>query len=272
MTTDPKLPVLALDFDGVICCSAGEVLLTGLEAYVDMVPSSRFVETLSRFHGTSALDAALIEQDEFSRAFQPLVPLGNRAEDFGVALCALERGAKLIDQQAYDEFYRSLDSDWLSAFHEAFYRCRATSRDQDQASWLRLHRAYEPFVDILHRNCSKMTLAIATAKDECSVRLLLDFFGISDLFTDELILDKDTAIEKQVHLSLIAERTGADMHRITFVDDKVNHLEGVQHLGVRLVLASWGYNTSREVARAEELGFAVATLDTAEPTLFGGTG
>ncbi len=263
-------PVVALAFDGVICCSASEVLLTGLEAYVELVPSSRLGETLKRFRNAKALSAIDIERDPLSLAFLPLLPLGNRAEDFGVALCALEAGVSLPNQESYDTYYQSLQREWLASYHECFYACRVRNRQRDENAWVRLHKAYDPFVDILRRNASHSTFAIATAKDGRSVRLLLDSFGIADLFESELILDKDTAVEKHVHLSLIAERTGVDLSRVTFIDDKVNHLERVAHLNVRPVLASWGYNTPREEARARELGFTVSTLETAELTLFGG--
>jgi hypothetical protein len=55
---------------------------------------------------------------------------------------------------------------------------------------------------------------------------------------------------------------------ITFVDDKVNHLLRVAELGVRPVLAGWGFNTPREHGLARERGFEVADLSTADEVLF----
>ena len=57
---------------------------------------------------------------------------------------------------------------------------------------------------------------------------------------------------------------------MTFVDDKVNHLTTVSQLGVRGVLAGWGFNGTREHMLARELGFEVAALDDAEAILFKG--
>jgi hypothetical protein len=59
------------------------------------------------------------------------------------------------------------------------------------------------------------------------------------------------------------------MAAITFVDDKLNHLEKVRPLGVRPVLATWGYNTPREHRLARERGIPIATLTTAAAELFG---
>ena len=39
---------------------------------------------------------------------------------------------------------------------------------------------------------------------------------------------------------------GTEYAELTFVDDKLNHLETVAPLGVRCVLAAWGYNGERE--------------------------
>lgn len=55
---------------------------------------------------------------------------------------------------------------------------------------------------------------------------------------------------------------------ITFVDDKLNHLEAVAHLGVRPVLAGWGYNRERERALARSRGFLVCSLEDVERRLF----
>lgn len=260
---------LALDFDGVICSSSAEVLLTALEAYLEFVPQSRFRERFGSLRNHPSLDAAVVNEDPLASAFQPLVPLGNRAEDFGAALCAVEREVEIADQAAYDSFFQSLDSEWLNAYHNRFYTCRNRSRERDIDLWLRLHSAYAPFVDVLRRKRTEKNLAIATAKDGRSVRLLLKHFRIDDLFPDELILDKDTAVKKSTHLKVIAERCATPLSDTTFVDDKVNHLETVAALGVRLVLAGWGYNTQREHRRASELGYPVATLDSAESVLFG---
>ena len=66
------------------------------------------------------------------------------------------------------------------------------------------------------------------------------------------------------------DRTGVEFKYITFVDDKVNHLVRVAELGVRPVLAGWGFNTDREHELAHMLGFEVADLESADEVLFKG--
>ena len=55
---------------------------------------------------------------------------------------------------------------------------------------------------------------------------------------------------------------------MTFVDDKVNHLDAVASLGVRCALAAWGYNGRREHELAAERGYLVCDLDNVEEKLF----
>ena len=260
------MTVLALDFDGVVCDSSREVLATALATYEAIRPGSALIARLRARLGDAAWHALELTGDPIAAPFRSMMPLGNRAEDFGVALEAIERGAVPTDQGAYDAFFATLDRVWLTTFHETFYRQRAAARATDSDRWIGLHEPYRPFLDLLRRRSGDVRLALATAKDRRSARLLLDQLGVGDLFDTELVLDKETGVAKTAHLSEIRHRTGVAFDAITFVDDKVNHLERVAPLGVRPVLAAWGFNTARE----HDLGFAVANIDNAERVLYGG--
>ena len=98
---------------------------------------------------------------------------------------------------------------------------------------------------------------------------LLARYGLAGLFRAERVLDKETGVSKVAHLELLRERCGVPFPEITFVDDKLNHLEAVAALGVRCVLAAWGYNGERERSRAREVGFPVCGFEEAEAVLFG---
>ncbi len=249
------MKVLALDFDGVICDSAEEVLQTALDAWFELFSTSDF-----QFENRLA---------EHRTTFDRLVPLGNRAEDFGVALHILNSGIAIQTQGDYDRIRKRLGSRWLDSFHQAFYKARRHLRNENPERWLGLHETYPAFIEVLERHTHDTTLAIATAKDGDSVRLLLKHFGISRLFRDDLILDKEIGIQKTDHLRILAGRIGCKPNQMTFVDDKLNHLVATAPLGVRGVLAAWGHNTGREHQAAREAGFVVATLETAESVLWG---
>lgn len=249
------MKALVLDFDGVIADSAREAFRVALTTYTDLRQESRLAR----------------EPEEALRSrFLELVPLGNRAEDYGVALLALEAGARLPDQPAYDAFFAAQDAAWLHAFHRRFYEVRQAWAERDPAGWRRELPPYQPLLAALRRRAGEATYAIATAKDRRSVRALLTDYGVADLFPEELVLDKEAGVDKDAHLRRVRAVLGLEYPELTFVDDKVRHLDRVAPLGVRCALAAWGHNGPREHRLAEERGYLVCRLDDVEERLFGG--
>ena len=262
---------LALDFDGVIADSAPEAYRVARQAF-RAVFGAEFPE-LARTKasavgddhdgdGDEAVDAALYA------GFLELMPLGNRAEDYGAALLALARGETIGDQRAYDAFFASLPKEKLRAFHECFYRARRAFFERDPEAWFARVQPYPGMCALLRRAAAHTQLAVATAKDRASVHLLLARYGVADLFPRALIHDKETGVSKCAHIRAIARTLDCAPREVTFVDDKVNHLESVAPLGARCVLATWGYNGARELQRAQAAGFATPTLAELPSLLF----
>ena len=256
-----QVKVLALDFDGVIFDSAREVFAVAVDTYHDLQGRSTLDGTESIVEEPGDSDEGLYEE------FMKIMPLGNRAEDFGVALAAIDAGRSPADQEAYGRFRDELDASWLERFHRRFYERRTDRMARDRESWLSLVRPYDRFVKILRRNRKRCTYAIATAKDRASVLALLGHHGLDELFDERTIVDKETGVTKDEHLRRLQHLTGADFGEMTFIDDKLNHLETVAPLGVRCVLAAWGYNGRREWDLARRRGFAVCNLDDVETVL-----
>ena len=247
------MKLLVLDFDGVIADSGREAFTVARATYLGLRPES-------------PLRAG--DDESLYAAFVALMPLGNRAEDFGVALAAIDAGVALPDQVAYDAFYAAQDAGWRRAFHERFYVVRAEFSRSDAARWLSLLPPYPRFLEILRRRAGACRYAIATAKDRRSVGALLDAYGAADLFAPELVLDKETGVTKVAHHEHLARLCGVAYREMTFVDDKVNHLDAVGALGVRCVLAAWGYNGPRERRLAAANGHRVCGLADFESQVF----
>jgi phosphoglycolate phosphatase-like HAD superfamily hydrolase len=264
------MKVLALDFDGVVCDSLREVFATALATYETLEPGSPLIARLRARHDDGRWHSLDLIDDPVMVSFEAMMPLGNRAEDFGVSLRASDSFLELTDQGAYDAFYSTIDSEWMATFHRVFYQQRETARAFDSHGWTELHRSYPPFIELLRRRAGDASLALATAKDRRSAELLLQHLGVDDLFSPELVLDKETGVSKTAHLTAVRERLDLPFEDITFVDDKVNHLEAVSPLGVRPVLAGWGFNTPREHELAQRKGFPVANFHDAETVLYGG--
>jgi phosphoglycolate phosphatase-like HAD superfamily hydrolase len=260
------MKVLALDFDGVISDSAAESFYVALRTYTDMRRSAKLADAAREIEGMSP-DA--VRRHPLYLGFLELMPLGNRAEDFAVALAALEAGVRLASQADYDARRRAEPGEFLSAFHTRFYQERHRLADADRVRWLDLLGPYPQFVRLLAARSGDVKLALATAKDRRTVGILLDHYGIADLFSADRILDKEAGREKRAHLTALSDRLGVPFAEMTFVDDKVNHLEGAARLGVRCALAAWGYNGDREHALARSKGYLVCNLNDVERQLFG---
>jgi phosphoglycolate phosphatase-like HAD superfamily hydrolase len=254
---------LALDFDGVISDSAREAFVVALRTHCTLEPGSLLSPLAARVTPEN-LDAEPL----YSR-FIEIMALGNRAEDYELSLRALEVREPIPDQAGYDAFKAGLDADGLRRFHKAFYRVRAQWATADPAGWLSAMAPYPRFVEVLRRRGGELNLAIATSKDRRSARELLVHYGVADLFPEHRVLDKETGVSKRSHLELLRDEFGTRFEDMTFVDDKVNHLVDVAPLGVRCVLAAWGYNGEREHVLARARGFVVCPLEAAERVLFG---
>jgi phosphoglycolate phosphatase-like HAD superfamily hydrolase len=239
------MKLLALDFDGVIADSAPESFATACATWRSLAPGSRLLEA----------DAGRLRA-----AFLSLMPLGNRAEDYGVALRILDQGARVESQEDYDAFRAGLDAAWLRSFHKRFYVERAARERADRAAWLREMSPYPGIAELLRRLARRVELAIATAKDRHSVRVLLGEWGLDALFPEGRVLDKEAGVSKAQHVEKLQHELGVPFPEITFVDDKVNHLDAVAPLGPRCVLAGWGYNGPREHALAARRGYPVCSL------------
>jgi len=212
------------------------------------------------------------ESDEsLYQGFLELMPLGNRAEDFFLALEILCDGAPVSDQAGYDAFRARYTEETLRAFHRSFYQERTAWSERDPEGWLQGMTVYPGMPERLHRLAARVELAIATAKDRRSVRRLIEQYGVSELFSEGSILDKETGVHKSSHIQLLAGRSAIPASEITFIDDKVNHLEDVAATGARCGLATWGYNAEREWRLARARGFLLLSLDGLEHDLFAAT-
>ena len=261
------MELLALDFDGVISDSAPEAWLVTLRTYAALRPVEAIAGLLARAEGQSPDE---IRVDAAYRRFVAMMPLGNRAEDFAVALSLVAGDRDAPDQAAFDRVFAAEPGEFLRSFHERFYHVRTALREGDPERWVSLIGPYPEFLATVRRCAQAVRLAIATAKDRASVEQLLERYGIADLFAPETLLDKDAGRSKRGHLERLHARLGVPYPEIVFVDDKVNHLDDVSGMGVRGVLAAWGYNGERERRQARERGYIVCTLDDFERVLFGG--
>lgn len=260
--------LLALDFDGVICDSRLETFMVSLRTYGHLSPQTGFASHPALKGSLRKSFLTTLDSDPVYREFQRLAPFGNRAEDFGVTLKAIEQKVKVSSQTDYDQFYGTCDKAWRDGFHAHLYQQRDAIRTAHPVGWADWHNLYQPLINSLRQHRADWVYAIATAKDRRSVDFLLNHWQIVDLFRPELIADKETGTQKTAHLTYLRELTGVDFDAITFMDDKVNHLLKVAPMGVRCILAAWGTDSRDESDKAIESGLPVAQLTNLDRVIF----
>ena len=155
---ESRAQVLALDFDGVISDSALESFLVAARTLVRVDPGAEAGRAASELDWS---DAAALRSHSLYPDFLELMPLGNRAEDFGVAFRLLEQGRVRIDQAEFDAVREELGPDFLQVFHRTFYEERAALRAEDLRGWLALLEPFEPFVEVLRRRAEDRVLALS---------------------------------------------------------------------------------------------------------------
>jgi len=253
--------LLVFDFDGVICNSFHDSLVTAIDTYMELVPKHN-LPVSSRLSENSIFQFEE-EEKEFCRRFRDLMPLGNFAHDYYVILRILEQGIfdNIKSQEDFDEFKQTCSSDMIDNYQKRFYKVRYDMQTSDPEAWAGLLPPFPGVVPAIKQLSKKFTLAIATSKDVRSVGILLKKYGLTDCFDQSNILDKDYARSKREHLATLSKRLSVDFSDISFIDDKVLHLVAVKDMGAKLYLAMWGFNTEREYEIAKSYGFRLLTLD-----------
>ena len=263
------MKALVLDFDGVIFDSAPEAFVVALWTYAELFPDTRFIQLSKYLHNIQKLSIERIKNNPVYVRFVELMPLGNRAEDYGVILSILEREIVILDQASYDTQYQATSANFLDRFHTRFYQIRTQFYHSNPVRWRHLIAPYPAFVELLRQRHTDILLAIATAKDRSSVQRLLVDYKLTKLFPSERVLDKVTGVSKIAHITALHQILDCSYPEMTFMDDKVNHLNTVAPLQVRCALATWGYNSEREHRQARERGYLVCSLNSVEARLFG---
>ena len=231
-------PLVALDFDGVLCDSAGETALSAWRAGTTYWPEWR----------TLAPDAVLIEG--FLR-LRPYLETGYQAI---VMMRLLADGVQEADIAAnLDEYCRRCIDD-LGTDRQAMIACFGAARDswlnEDTDAWLASHRFYPGTLAALRQAAEHCDIVILTTKQERFVQALLGAQGVT--LPHDRVYGLDRGAKKTVILKDLLTRDAA--REVHFVEDRAATLRGVVATpaleSVRLYYASWGYGTSDDLAWA----------------------
>jgi len=239
-------PVIVFDFDGVVCDSTDECLVTSWNAW-------------ERWNGRSGYRARL---EEFTRAerdaFRPLRPYVAGAGAYYVLRRCLEENLPIHAQADFDRYCQDWQAN-LEAFKRLFYQERERLRAANLSAWLDLHPVWPEVVEAISRFGREGRAYIATLKDGESVRLILQAHGAT--LAAERILDQSRIASKLEALEMIRTAEGCPAGDVVFLDDNATHLLGPARAGFVCYLAGWGNTLAEHVEMARQGGIPVIGLE-----------
>ena len=218
--------VLAIDFDGVICDSRDECLITAYISYQSLLGKKKELVNLEDF-----------DRDFVSR-FRKLRYLVRHANDFWLLIHLLLAGTERIELSEFNTL-KEKHRDVLTKYKPVFYETRNYFRSLDIERWTNLHRPYSEFQTGWIAIREGFKVYVVTSKDLASVQ------HFSKLWNLEIATEKIWSNEKQsskaqaVHN--IMEESNVSSNQLFFIDDHPDNLIDVMKTGATCFWATWGY-------------------------------
>ncbi|MEJ2154872.1 MAG: hypothetical protein P8X96_06030 [Desulfobacteraceae bacterium] len=228
------MDIIALDFDGVICNSAGEICASGWKAAGRLWPR--------RFEGE--VPGAMVAAFERVR---PAMSVGYQS----ILLVRLLRDGYPEEKILADPvslFSALMDAEGLTrdALMRRFGRIRDDWMAKDMRNWIGAHRFYEGTVDAV--NCSDLPRYIITTKEKRFALALCNAAGLN--LPVENIFGLESGKKLNVLAGLRRRHPQACIH---FIEDRLNALLCAAEdktIDLQLYFAAWGCHTDEELARA----------------------
>ena len=234
------MKVIALDFDGVVADTEGE-------CYAICIPAFR------------RMREKIDENQRVKRQFRKARSYVKQADCYYTVLKILQDPKENFDDITFQEFskYRDKNEEKGKEFHKLFYEERAKLQ-KNIRNWLELNPPFKQVPKILNKFRKDFPLVIVTSKDKASTKMLLESYGIS--VEDGNILPKEFSLDKKDQMRFISKKFDVPLRDIVFVEDNLEQLLNVNELGIKLILASWGYNTKEQRKEVKKLGINVTTI------------
>jgi phosphoglycolate phosphatase-like HAD superfamily hydrolase len=240
--------IYALDFDGVICDSAVETVITGWKAATsiwDDMPKSVPQEMIDRF-----------------RSIRPIIETGYEAI-LAMRLLYLEETVEAI-YGGYGEKIQALLKEaqvTVDDLKKLFGETRDVWIANDLADWVNMNPLFDGVAEKLQKLGGRQPWYVVTTKQERFVKQILKANAIE--LADGQIFGLDRNMSKiEVLTELLKTHPN---ETIVFVEDRLptllNVLKNDGLASVKLVFALWGYNTPEDKALAARHAFTSQQLE-----------
>ena len=243
--------ILALDFDGVICDSAGECLFTSYSYYAP-------IAGLTPAPGLDEIPEGL------RKKFYRIRPFIRDGKDYMLILYFITNGIPIEMQEDFDQRSRDhldrvcqeVGAADAKELEELFQRKRREIRARNETAWLGLNPLYRGLEEGLLACKDRFDrIYVTTSKPTDAVLEILTYHRIPLPENHIYGYDKvKKGLGKNGHLNKVHELTGAPFEEIHLVDDQVSHLKAARQLGANCYHASWGYTTEQQQEEADTAG------------------
>lgn len=230
--------LLITDFDGVLCDSIRECLLSSYNAYrkIHASPDMRRCEL-------SKIDAAT------QATFRSLRPYIRSGEDFVLIQDMIEKQIPIASQEEFDRLKSMQSQAILSAYKRAFYAERDFLLEHEKNLWLTLNPLFDGIADALQRNNAFEHIHILTTKRKNDVREIMRYYGLD--VPETHITDVPLSEKRAYLLRLLQENRVAAEHSV-YIEDQVAFLIEAQQYHIRSYLVNWSYVSEAQKASARQ--------------------
>ena len=209
--------ILCLDFDGVICDSVLECLVSSWIACFEGNPPDRVPLFLKQ-------------------RFLELRPFIRSGEDYVLIQRLLEQGRSIRNQEEFDDLLGKAGALKMAEYKERFYSARESLFRSERDYWFGLNRLYPHVEGLLKLHAASANLHIVSTKRPDFISEILGFHGIR---FNPARMHYASSVPKLEIVNRLADENRAE--KVYFVDDQIDHLTGSRREAVEPCLASWGY-------------------------------
>ena len=226
-------PRIVLDFEGVICDSAHECRLI---AWLGGHPPGQ----------APVSSYAMAIPPGFTARFGRIFPYARQLEHF---MLAHQPCAEDIRSRAeFEEAFAAIPAPEVAAFAGEALAARRRFRTEEPDSWASLHPLYPGVAQVLRAHPG--AFAVATARDEQSVRAVLDHHELGRAVAEIAGGCQD----KAGFVLDLCERHGLAAEEMAFVDDNIRNVAAVAATGASAHWAMWGHRMPEDLAVARTAG------------------
>jgi phosphoglycolate phosphatase-like HAD superfamily hydrolase len=217
--------IIVFDFDGVVCDSTDECMVTSWNAWEEWEARENFRNDLSEF------------TEDYKVNFRKVRPRVRGAGEYYILCRAFSEGIIIDNQGAYDK----LEEQWqenIESFKTIFFKVRERLRRDNINAWIDLHPLFNSVIEVMKILNHQNRLYIATLKDAKSVRLILENKDI--VIKENRLLDQSQINSKLQALDKFRNQIGCSKKDMIFIDDNVTHLLEPRNQKYNVFLATWG--------------------------------